>query len=278
MKRQLLLYLAATAVMFAGCGESEKGGETGYGTVRLVCAADAAIETAVALGADDAPTPGDDVWADAPDGSDFRLTLAGEGTETSWETLAAFASENPLIKEGSYTATVTYGDPGAEGPGKPCFTGSEPLVVRARKTSECSVTARLSNAQTVVRTTQRFLDYYHDIRFTLTTGAGNAFTFAPDAEGYAEIPVYVRAGGSLSVAGTARRQSQTGTDAGIAVTFDPVTVDAAEARKRHIFTFDFSQGGGTTLTIEIGTDYTEEVDVECELNEEARISKIHHAI
>lgn len=270
MKRQLLLYLAATAVMFAGCSESEKGGETGYGTVRLVCAADAAIETAVALGAANAQTPGAAAdAAAAPDAGDFRLTLSGGGTETSWETLAGFAAENPLIREGSYTATVTWGDPEAEGPDRPYFTGSEPLVVRARKTTECSIKAGLGNAQAVVRATQQFLDYYHDIRFTLTTGAGNEFTFALDDAEYVEIPVYVRAGGSLAVAGTARRQSQTGTDAGIAVRFDPVTVDAAEARKRHIFTFDFSQGGGTTLTIEIGTDYTEEVEVDCELNEDA---------
>jgi catechol 2,3-dioxygenase-like lactoylglutathione lyase family enzyme len=254
MKRHLTILIALAA---AACGAESGPDEAGYGSLRIDCRADARIETAASRA------------AALPDGSEFALRITGDGFDRSWERMTDFAAEDPLLKEGRYTATVSYGDPDAEGYDLPCFRGSTDVTVVARRTATASVTARLTNVPAVVRATPQFLAYYHDIRFALTTEAGNEFLHALDAEGYEEREVYVRADGTLTVAGTARRQSQTGTDAGIEVRFDAVT-RTAELGKRHIFLFDAPETGGATLTIRIGDDYTETVEFDCELNEEAR--------
>lgn len=263
MKREIICILAAFAL--AGCSEKETEREKGFGTMRIVCAADAQIETA--------PLSRAEVL---PEGSEFVLRIQGGEIDRQWERVADFTAENPLFKEGRYTATASYGEPGSEGAGLPYFTGRQEVAVEARRSSEVQIVARPGKDQAVVRATEQFLAYYHDIHFTLTTGSGNTFPFDLDTEGYAESAVYVKAGTVLTVAGTARRQSQTGTDEGLQVTFAPVTVEAAEVdpaqkRKRHIFTFDFKQGGGATLTIQIGEDYVETVEVVCELNDDAII-------
>lgn len=254
MKRHLTILIALAA---AACGTEGGHGEAGYGTLRIDCRADACIETAASR----AET--------LPEGTEFALHLTGDGFDRTWEHVADFAAEEPLLKEGRYTATVAYGDPDTEGYNLPCFRGATDVAVVARRTATASVTAQLANVPAVVRATPQFLAYYHDIRLTLTTEAGNEFLHELDAEGYEERDIYVRAGGTLAVAGTARRQSQTGTDAGIEVRFDAVT-RTAERGKRHIFLFDAPETGGATLTIRIGEDYAETVEIDCELNDEAR--------
>ncbi len=270
MKKTTFIYLAA-ALLTVGCAKEQPGsGNAGYGTLRFACTADAGIETAVSAEAEhpEAGTTAETI----PSAGEFALTLTGEGYEKSWETIAAFTAENPLLEEGRYTATISYGDPEAEGPGKPYYTGSnDDIRVVALESATAEITARLGNAQAVVRATEQFREYYHDIRFTLTTGQGNTFSFDLDSEGYVEVPVYVVAGKSLSVTGTARRQSQTGVSEGVQETFLPEGIEAAEARCRHIFTFGFSQGGSATLTIAIGEDYTEEIAIDCELNEDSKM-------
>lgn len=264
MKREII-YILAAAVALVGCSEKGQEREKGFGTMRIDCAADLQIDAAPLSRS-----------ATVPEGTEFSLRIQGDETDRKWETVADFAAENPLFKEGRYTAAVAYGDPETEGAEAPHYTGVQEVVVEARRTSEVQIIARPSKDQAVVRATEQFRAYYHDIRFTLTTGSGNVFPFDLDTEGYEESPIYVKAGTALSVEGTARRQSQTGTDQGVQVLFSPTTVEAAEVdpaqkRKRHIFTFDFKQGGGATLTIEIGEDYIETVEVDCELNDDAII-------
>lgn len=69
--------------------------------------------------------------------------------------------------------------------------------------------------------------------------------------------------------GTARRQSQTGTDEGPKVTFSEQTLEATSPRTCHIFTFDAKDAGSVTLTVTLSDDYTETRPIDCEVNEGA---------
>ena len=104
--------------------------------------------------------------------------------------------------------------------------------------------------------------------FTVTTGAGGIFTFRPCDEAEAEA-VWVQAGKPLTLKGTARGQSQDGTSEGPLYTFTPEPLEAARPATRHIFTLDAKKAGSATLTVTLGEGYTETVELDVELNDEA---------
>lgn len=259
MMKTIHILSAAALLLAGGCSEAERG--AGYGSLRFRCTAQTEMEMA-----DDAASR----TATAPAGDDFALRLTGDGYDERWERVADFNAEAPQLQEGRYTATVSWGDPADEGIGCEAYAGSEQITIVARRTTEHTVVARPANAQVLVRTTQQFRDYYHDSRFTLTTGAGRTFEIAPDAAGYVEEPIAVEAATHLTVEGHARRQSPTGTDEGPEVTLGPERLDATQRGKCHIFLFDARQAGGATLRILIGEEYTEEREINCELNEDSK--------
>lgn len=76
-------------------------------------------------------------------------------------------------------------------------------------------------------------------------------------------------GTRLTVTGTARRQSPTGTGEGPEVTFSAQTLDATTPRTCHIITYDAKNAGSATLTITLGEDYTDTRTLDCEVNEGA---------
>lgn len=82
-------------------------------------------------------------------------------------------------------------------------------------------------------------------------------------------PVFVKGGTRLTVTGTARRQSPTGTGEGPEVTFSAQTLDATTPRTCHIITYDAKNAGSATLTITLGEDYTDTRTLDCEVNEGA---------
>jgi len=102
----------------------------------------------------------------------------------------------------------------------------------------------------------------------VTTASGNEFAFTPGSDP-ADEPVFVKGGTRLTVTGTARRQSQTGTDEGPKVTFSEQTLEATSPRTCHIFTFDAKDAGSVTLTVTLSDDYTETRQIDCEVNEGA---------
>lgn len=116
--------------------------------------------------------------------------------------------------------------------------------------------------------TTQFLAYFHDARFTVTTASGNEFAFTPGSDP-ADEPVFVKGGTRLTVTGTARRQSPTGTGEGPEVTFSAQTLDATTPRTCHIITYDAKNAGSATLTITLGEDYTDTRTLDCEVNEGA---------
>lgn len=128
--------------------------------------------------------------------------------------------------------------------------------------------ATVANSQVVIRATEQFLAYFHDARFTVTTASGNEFAFTPGSDP-ADEPVFVKGGTRLTVTGTARRQSPTGTGEGPEVTFSAQTLDATTPRTCHIITYDAKNAGSATLTITLGEDYTDTRTLDCEVNEGA---------
>ena len=129
-------------------------------------------------------------------------------------------------------------------------------------------TATIGNSQTLVRATESFKKYYNNAEFTVTTGAGGIFTFRPCDAAEAEA-VWVQAGKPLTLKGTARGQSQDGTSEGPLYTFTPEPLEAARPATRHIFTLDAKKAGSATLTVTLGEGYTETVELDVELNDEA---------
>lgn len=250
--RKLLYILASAAVAAGGCSEKKEApaGE-GCGTIRIVCEADATIDAASTVPAQSATRA-----AAKPAGEDFALRITGEDFDRTWETVAAYNAEDTSYSfpEGRYTITVTYGDPEAEGVDKPYYAGSTEVEVAARRACTAQITAKIGNSQALVRATESFKKYYNNAEFSVTTGAES---------------VWVQAGRPLTVKGTARGQSQDGTSEGPLYTFTPEPLEAARPATRHIFTLDARKAGSATLTVTLGEGYTETVDLDVELNDEA---------
>lgn len=250
MKRQLIL-LTAAALALCGCAEKDTPA-TGYGSLVVNEATDLQIDTRA--------------QAAAPTG-EFSVEISGAGYAEKWSSVAAFNASETQLKEGDYTVRIAAGDPDAEGVGMPYYTGEATARVVAQTTARATVTASVANSEALVTATERFLTYFHDAEFTLTTAAGNRFTFRPGTETPGEA-VSVRTGGSLTVTGTARRQSLDGTSEGPTATFRAEPLAAAKARTRHTFVFDAAEAGSAridiTLEVWSGNDekFTQTVDVE----------------
>ena len=257
MKNRLILLLASAAVAAGGCSENETPAGDGYGTLRIACRTDAMITTRAEI----AVTP-------VPDAGDLSLTISGTEFSKTWESLSAFNDAGETIPAGSYTAELRYGDPKAEGVGKVCYYGSKAIEIVARQRVEETIPVQIANAQVLVSATESFLNYFHDATFTVTTSAGNRFTFTPGAE-TADEAVFVEAGTTLTLTGTAKLQSQTGTAFDRDYTFPEQRLDQTVARTRHTFLFDARDNGSATLTINLRDDFLDERTIEVELNDDS---------
>lgn len=205
---------------------------------------------------------------EAPAAGAFSLTVTGETGTQKWDTLTEFEQSETVFRMGSYTVAIAHGDPDAEGAGKPYYYAEQKIEVLPRRTVNADLTATVANSQVVIRATEQFLAYFHDARFTVTTASGNEFAFTPGSDP-ADEPVFVKGGTRLTVTGTARRQSPTGTGEGPEVTFSAQTLDATTPRTCHIITYDAKNAGSATLTITLGEDYTDTRPIDCEVNEGA---------
>lgn len=257
MKNRLILLLASAAVAAGGCAKNETPADSdGYGTLRIACRTDAMITTRAEI----AVTP-------VPDAGDLSLTISGTEFSKTWESLSAFNDAGETIPAGSYTAELRYGDPKAEGVGKVCYYGSKAIEIVARQRVEETIPVQIANAQVLVSATESFLNYFHDATFTVTTSAGNRFTFTPGAE-TADEAVFVEAGTTLTLTGTAKLQSQTGTAFDRNYAFPEQWLDRTVARTRHTFLFDARDNGSATLTINLDDGFLDERTIDVELNDD----------
>lgn len=211
MKKQLIYLLASAGLLAAGCSTENDTEATGYGTLSVSCTADTSIDTA---SSEASGTP------EAPAAGAFSLTVTGETGTQKWDTLTEFEQSETVFRMGSYTVAIAHGNPDAEGAGKPYYYAEQKIEVLPRRTVNADLTATVANSQVVIRATEQFLAYFHDARFTVTTASGNEFAFTPGSDP-ADEPVFVKGGTRLTVTGTARRQSPTGTGEGPEVTLSP---------------------------------------------------------
>ena len=215
-------------------------------------------------------------WPTAtPQGEEGESTGSGESTENVIEpkTVAAFHEENPDIEAGaydayekrylnSYIATITYGDPDAEGVGKAYFAGtSAPFSVYPGRTETVSFNARLANSCFTLQVTEWMLNYYDNIELTIHT-ATKEFTFELNDTTPSSL-IFVKSGQQLSFSGTAVK-SQTGTT----VEFPEVAIGPTQiaAETHYAISVNHEAAGGGKLQITFGDEFTEVDPVEEELN------------
>lgn len=259
MKHFLIALLASAAVVAGGCSKDESPASAdGYGTLRILCSPDAAITTRAEI----ATSP-------VPEAGEFALRITGTDYDRSWTSVAEFNEAQPLLPTGEYTAEVSFGDPAAEGAGKPCYHGTKTFQILPRKSISEQIEARIVNSQVTVTSTEAFRTYFHDAVFTVTTSAGNRFTFKPGAETQDEA-VFVEAGTRLTLTGEAMLQSQTGTAFDRPYTFPEQTLEQTVARTRHTFCFDARDNGSATVTINLYDEYLDERTFEVELNDDSQ--------
>lgn len=250
--------MASAALLAAGCSTENKAEGTEYGTLKVSCTADGSI---VAASDDTSRMP---AAPSVPQAGDFTLTVTGESGTQQWDTLTEFEQSDAVFRMGTYAVSVAHGDPDAEGIDKPYYAAEKSVEVLPRRAATVEMTATIANSQTVVRATEQFLNYFHDAQFTVTTASGNQFDFTPGSTP-ADEPVFVKSATTLKVTGTARRQSQTGTDEGPKVTFSEQTLEATSPRTCHVLTFDAKDAGSVTLTVTLSDDYTETRPIDCEV-------------
>lgn len=250
--------MASAALLAAGCSTENKAEGTEYGTLKVSCTADGSIDAA----SDD--TSRMPAAPSVPQAGDFTLTVTGESGTQQWDTLTEFEQSDAVFRMGTYAVSVAHGDPDAEGIDKPYYAAEKSVEVLPRRAATVEMTATIANSQTVVRATEQFLNYFHDAQFTVTTASGNQFDFTPGSTP-ADEPVFVKSATTLKVTGTARRQSQTGTDEGPKVTFSEQTLEATSPRTCHVLTFDAKDAGSVTLTVTLSDDYTETRPIDCEV-------------
>lgn len=261
MKTYILLILALASALLAGCERQSGDPDNAPGQVRLSCRASERIEIAARPASGLAPVS----KAELPAGDAFTLRITGPDYARDWTNVAAFDPANEWFAPGTYTASVAWGDPAAEGADKPCFAGRQEFTIVPRRTVEVAVTALLANTKVRVVCTDNFLAYFHDASFRVTTAAGNEFPFrfGFDAQADSDAPVYVQPT-SFTVSGSAFKQ--TGTE----VTFTPQSCPEAKPQTLYTYRFDVSQAGQTVVQIYLDDTLSESREVDEELNDNAK--------
>lgn len=198
--------------------------------------------------------------------SNFKLIIKGKENTSTSEILMeypAFSDYNtPFMDSGAYTATISYGDPEAEGPSKFCYAGTVDFEVIARKTTHTTITAGLSNAAISLSCGEWFNKYYTDANFVIRTESGNSFSFPQNSS--ASAPIFVKPATRLFLKGTAVKAQN-----GVKVEFPEYEIGTTAARSWHKIVIDASQVGEKILLILLDDTLTEVAPVEVELNPEA---------
>lgn len=201
-----------------------------------------------------------------PAAEDFSLRVEGVDVTyaADYDNITIF-NENNYLVEGTYKAIVATGDVNVEGYDKAAFVGSEEFVVEARKHTDVEITATIANALVKVEVTEAFTNYFvggHSLK--LTTAAGNEFDVTEQTE-----PLFI-APGAFTVSGSAIKQpNQSGKD-GVEVTLPEYKNESAVAQTLYTVKLDVENVGQATLTITLNDTLVESIDIEQELNDNAK--------
>lgn len=250
-KHYALISFVAVAGLVSCSDDNPWAGTAGQGAISLTLSTDGSVKDAV-------PLVRSGELFDTPDAADFSIRL--EKTDGSYSktfaTVADFRNESGF-PTGAYTLTAFYGNPEEEGFELPCFEGSTQLTVLEGRTTEASVTAKVSNSLVSITYTDTFKDYLHDYSATVHS---EGHTYVPIAADETR-PAFIAPGEvSLSVTFT-NPQNQT-------VTLQPASFAAQAGHHYHII-LDVNEGnvGQAQLSI-IFDDSVESEDVVIDLSEE----------
>lgn len=252
--KKFFAFASLLALTLSACTEKEPQSEQkGEGQVTITLATSAEVDTRAQIS------------CTTPELEDFALTIEGVGYDYAKEyaSISEFNADN-YLRFGQYRATVVAGDVMNEGYDKAAFVGSQEFSVAARKHTDVEITAHIANALVVVETTEAFDNYFVGGRtLKLTTVAGNEFDVTAQSE-----PLFV-APESVVVTGTAIKQSAQSGAEGAVVALPEYELEVA-AQTLYRVKFDVEQAGGATLTISLNDELVESIDIEQELNDNAK--------
>ena len=255
--RKFFTIASLFALALSACSkESAKGDEKGEGQVSISCVTTTVVDETRA-----------NVSCTTPAAEDFSLKIDGvDHTYTaSYATIAEFNSGDNYLHNGTFTATVSAGDIAEEGYDKATFAGSAEFAVEPRKNTEVEVTATIANALVKVEVTDNFKMYFeggHTLK--LTTAAGNEFDVTEQTE-----PLFI-APESFTVSGTAVKQPNQSGAEGTTVTLPEYKNSEAKAQTLYTVKLDVENAGSAQLTITLNETLVESIDIEQELNDNAK--------
>jgi hypothetical protein len=251
MKKVFLF--AITALLLTAC-QKQSTEQTASGEGRIAITASASGEVI---------TRADGIQVATPQLSDFSLLITGENFEKSWNSLSDYRTDDERYTAGNYTVAISCGDSTQEGYNLPAFAASETVQVLDRnRTTEVTLTAKLTNAIVTIQTTEAFDNYFPVSEFKLTTTA-NSFNIDPEQTEH----LYVAAGQDIKIDCSCIRQSNMST--GTVETLATQTVANTAAATRYVVTYDLSTVGGVTITVKLNQTIIDTIVVDTELNPNA---------
>ena len=222
MKKTVLTLIAALALLATSCAKQDRTA----GSVSFSLEEGAVAEVLTKGSVSD--------YASLPDAADFSLTVKNSLGATIYNGLLGAWNADAPLAAGNYSAVVKYGDPSAEGPGKPCFEGSANFGVLGGQTTAVKVTVNLANCIVKIECTDAFKHYFPQRSFVITTPeSASGFTYSDKA-------IFVAY--QWTVTGTLK--TQTGDDYAL-----PERSFKGDAATCYTVKYDVSNVGGVTITI-----------------------------
>lgn len=254
--RKFFTIASLLALTLSACSEeTTKGEQKGEGRVTIDCVVSTSVVDTRA-----------NISCATPAAEDFALKIEGVShTYTEdYETIAQFNEENYLYN-GTYKASVVAGNISEEGYNKVTFAGSEEFVVESRKNTEVSISATIANAIVKVEVTENFERYFEGGHtLTLTTAAGNEFDVTAQTELLFIAPE------NFTIGGTATKQPNQSGAEGVEVTIPEYKPTKVEAQTLYTVKFDVEDAGSATLTITLNEMLVDSIEIEQELNDNAK--------
>lgn len=280
MRKFLLIPAAVVAMLATACSSEDN-------IVVEQSAGTAEFAIGVSANVTDVVTRANEGELDAsllPAESAFKLEITGTYTEKdendqevqktykgNWNSLSDYYKEKVKLNKGTFTATITAGNPAEEGIGKPYFVGvNENFTVKANTVQTYEIEAKLANSCFTFAVTDWMLNYYKDIELNIHT-ATKTFTFNPTSITPSAL-YFVAADQVLSISGTAVK-AQTGTpvefpktNIGVLNSENNVVDKTLAAQHRYAIVVDNSAVGSGNLSVKFDDTFTEVPAVEVELN------------
>ncbi len=254
--RKFFTIASLFALTLSACSEEVANGEQkGEGRVTIDCVASTTVVETRA-----------NVDCAVPTAEDFTLRIEGVShTYTAdYANIAQFNDDN-YLNSGQYKASVVAGDITEEGYDKVTFAGSKEFTVEPRENTQVNIKATIANALVKVEVTENFERYFEGGHtLTLTTAAGNEFDVTTQTE-----PIFI-APNTFTIAGTAIKQPNQSGAEGVEVVLPEYKPTEVEAQTFYTVKFDVENAGSATLNITLNETLVESVDIEQELNDNAK--------